>query len=118
MPIQFECSGCKTTYEVADDLAGKAILCRTCQHRGQVKSLGAPTIGKPGRSLSIASLGRRNFLGIAALVLASAGSIATGSMLARRPWRNWGGGEQSPDDSRRRRGPGGKRGGPPPGPTT
>ena len=110
MPIPFECSGCKTAYEVADDLAGKAILCRTCQHRGQVRSLGAPTSGKAGLSLSVASVGRRNFLRIGALVLASAASITTGALLAHRPWRSWS--TDSANDPMRRRGPGDKGGGP------
>jgi DNA-directed RNA polymerase subunit RPC12/RpoP len=42
MPVPFTCSACGAAYEVADDLAGKAILCRECQARGQVPAPAAP----------------------------------------------------------------------------
>lgn len=93
MPIPFECPNCKTTYEVADDLGGKFIMCRGCQKRGPVRTVsGKPTSGG-GLATALATAApptRRNFLKIGAWVLASAGAIATGALLARKPWRTWG----------------------------
>jgi hypothetical protein len=76
MPIRFHCPGCGIGYEVDDDLAGKAILCRECQHRGQVAN---PMVQN-----------RRRILMVAVAALAAGGSITTGALLARRPWRSWG----------------------------
>jgi hypothetical protein len=75
MSIRFECSHCKVGYEVADDLGGKAIMCRECQKRGQVPD---PAVQS-----------RRQMLLLSGGVLAAAGSIGTGIFLARRPWRWW-----------------------------
>jgi hypothetical protein len=109
MAIQFECPHCKVGYEVTDDLAGKMIMCRACQKRGSVRSLAAKTASA---SATASNPSRRKFVMI---VAASIGSIVTGALLARRPWRHWGGGsraEPSPDDTSRRRG---RRGGGGPG---
>ncbi|HWG43672.1 MAG TPA: hypothetical protein VN688_12870 [Gemmataceae bacterium] len=103
MAIQFECPHCKAGYEVADDLAGKMIMCRLCQKRGSVRSLAA----KPAPAAATTSNpSRRKFVLIA---VASIGSIGTGILLARRPWRLWSfRAERSPEDTTRRRG---RRGG-------
>ncbi|HEY7425370.1 MAG TPA: hypothetical protein VH682_14155 [Gemmataceae bacterium] len=92
MPIQFLCPNCKTVYDVADDLAGKFIMCRACQKRGPVRSLSgkAPGSATLAASASAASPTRRNFLTIALWSVASVGAIATGAVLARKPWRTWG----------------------------
>jgi hypothetical protein len=37
MPIPIECPGCNAIYEVADDLAGKEVLCRECERRVPVE---------------------------------------------------------------------------------
>jgi hypothetical protein len=36
MAISFACPHCSAKYEVADAMAGKSILCRQCEQRGQV----------------------------------------------------------------------------------
>lgn len=92
MAIRFDCPSCKSNYEVADDLGGKMIMCRVCQKRGSVPkatatALSTATLPSAGKS-SAAS--RRNFLLIGGSILASLGAIATGALLARRPWRHWG----------------------------
>lgn len=91
MTIRFDCTSCKANYEIADDLAGKMIMCRVCKKRG--KAQGAPST-TPSATAPAAEgkadatkLSRRNFLPIAGLVLASVGAIATGALLARQPWR-------------------------------
>lgn len=96
MPIQFHCPNCKTVYEVADDLAGKFIMCRGCQKRGPVRSLGGKPNSGGGLATAVATAtatasrpSRRNFLQIGGWVLASIGAIATGAVLARKPWRRW-----------------------------
>ncbi len=101
MPVNFDCPSCKATYEVADDLAGKMIMCRVCQKRGPVRSLTATTTSAASKSSAEPS--RRTFL-IGGVVVASLGAIGAGALLARQPWRHWG---AEPDDSpdRRRRGP-------------
>ncbi len=104
MPVNFDCPSCKATYEVADDLAGKMIMCRVCQKRGPVRSLTATT--SPAASKSSTEPSRRNFL-IGGIV-ASLGAIGAGALLARQPWRHWGEEPPPPDDSpdrRRFRGP-------------
>ena len=42
MTIPFACPCCNARYEVGDDLAGKTVLCRECERRGQVPDLTAP----------------------------------------------------------------------------
>ncbi|HEY7326735.1 MAG TPA: hypothetical protein VH592_03790 [Gemmataceae bacterium] len=111
MAVSFNCPSCKATYEVADDLAGKMIMCRVCKKRGPVRSLGAAgssaTLAAAGSSMA-ATPSRRNFLPIAGLFLASLGAIGVGALLARQPWDrsdprdDWKGGPGG-----RRRGPGG-----------
>ncbi len=117
MVVRFDCPHCKTGYEVADELAGKKIMCRHCQKRGQVRSLAANAPSASGLPASVAltstTASRRKLLLIAAGVLASLGSITTGALLARRPWRHWNDPEPSPDATTRRRGPGRGPGGPP-----
>jgi hypothetical protein len=89
MPIQFLCPNCKTVYDVADDLAGKFIMCRACQKRGPVRSLSgqAPSSTTLAASASAASPTRRKFMTISLWSLASVGAITTGAVLAR--WRQW-----------------------------
>ncbi len=36
MPIPFQCSRCNAAYEVADELAGKEVMCRKCECRSLV----------------------------------------------------------------------------------
>lgn len=36
MPIPFQCSRCNEAYEVADELAGKEVMCRKCECRSLV----------------------------------------------------------------------------------
>lgn len=75
MPVRFECPSCKTGYEVADDLAGKAIMCRGCGARGQVPAPApAPAASPP------AGWTRRRVLLWSA---AGVGSMVTGAVLAR-----------------------------------
>jgi hypothetical protein len=109
MTLRFDCPSCKANYEVADDLAGKIIMCRVCKKRGKVQSSPTQTssaTAQQAASLSAASsLSRRNFLPLAGLVLASLGAIATGALLAKQPWA------RTTED----RGPGRGRKGPPPG---
>jgi hypothetical protein len=110
MPIPFDCPHCKTRYEVADDLAGKWIMCRGCQKRGPVRSPAAA-----GASVAVAKPSRRQAIRIVAWTLASLGSIGAGALLARRPWRHWrSSAETASEDSPDRRGR--RRGGPPGGP--
>jgi hypothetical protein len=99
------------TYDVADDLAGKFIMCRGCQKRGPVRSSSGQAPGSSTLALS-ASPTRRKFLTIAVGVLASAGAITTGAVLARKPWRtmNYTTELRNPDmTTRRRRGPKGPK---------
>lgn len=101
MPVRFDCPSCKANYEVADDLAGKVIMCRVCKKRGPVKSLtAAATLPATGTSSS-APMSRRNFLPIVGLFVASLGAIGVGALLARAPWERG----KEPDDGRRRRWP-------------
>jgi len=105
-------------YEVADDLAGKWIMCRGCQKRGPVRSLSAKgnadAAGAASIALASANPSRRQALRIGVGVLASLASITTGALLARyRPWRNWGDSDDSSPETTRRRGRGRGPGGPP-----
>jgi hypothetical protein len=115
MPIQFECPNCKTAYEVADDLAGKNIMCRGCQKRGAVRGLSSkPASGGGLATVAVATASpptRRNFLKIGGWLLASAGAIVTGAVLARKPWRSWDYTTElrNPDMTTRSRGPRGPR---------
>ena len=90
MSVHFDCPSCKAKYEVADDLAGKMIMCRVCKKRGPVKSLPATGASKTPSLAAAApeasSMSRRNFLPIAGLVAASLGAIGVGALLARQPW--------------------------------
>jgi hypothetical protein len=101
MAIRFDCPNCKTNYEVADDLAGKMIMCRGCQKRGAVRALSGATAALSAASKSSSPpSSRRTFL-IGGMV-ASLGAIATGALLAQwRPWRHLGDAERPSD-----RGPG------------
>jgi hypothetical protein len=119
MSIRFDCPSCKANYEVADDLAGKMIMCRVCKKRGKIGSLSSPdtAAATPFVAKSVAAApSRRNFLMIGGLVLASVGSIAAGALLARKPWHKW---TDPPDTNRRGPGkgppPDGKDGPPPDG---
>jgi hypothetical protein len=49
MPIRFECTHCPAKYDVADDMAGKTILCRSCEKRGTVPSAATPPPGSAPR---------------------------------------------------------------------
>jgi hypothetical protein len=50
MAIRFECSKCKTAYDVGEDMAGKMILCRECEHRGPVPGKApAAAVPPPGK---------------------------------------------------------------------
>jgi hypothetical protein len=112
MPIRFDCPSCKANYEVADDLAGKMIMCRVCKKRGQIKSLaaaGAATVPSIQKSVALGP-SRRNFLAIGGLVVASLGSITAGALLARKPWRKW----TQTDQRGKWKGPPPDKGGPPP----
>jgi hypothetical protein len=101
MAIRFDCPNCKTQYEVADDLAGKMIMCRGCQKRGAVRGLGASTATLTAAGASAAPVSsRRTFL--IGLGVASLGAIATGALLARQPWRRWGGSSDTPSSERGR----------------
>ena len=108
MAVRFDCPNCKANYDVADDLAGKMIMCRVCKKRGSVRSLSAPasSLAAPVEGAA-AAVSRRNFLPWAGLFLASLGAIGVGALLARQPWES----RESPEEERRRR----FRGGPPPG---
>ncbi|HTU90608.1 MAG TPA: hypothetical protein VMF69_11080 [Gemmataceae bacterium] len=109
MPIRFDCPNCKANYEVADDLAGKMIMCRVCKKRGPVRSLTAPAVAAAAGRPATDSMSRRNFLPIIGLFLASVGAVATGALLARQPWDQ---GRRPPEDGRRppEDGPGGEPG--------
>jgi hypothetical protein len=56
MPIFFECSSCSIKYEVADDMAGKTILCRQCEQRGKVP--GVVPAGNPARAAALVGTAR------------------------------------------------------------
>jgi hypothetical protein len=134
MSVRFECPTCKTSYDVDDDLAGKMIMCRGCQKRGQVRAAGASskaatttaTTAAPATATSVAkpnliqaTTTRRESMAMWVYGLLAVGSITTGAVLARtRVLRNisWGADEEPPD-TRRRKGPrtSGPPGGPPPG---
>ncbi len=89
MAIRFDCPSCKANYEVADDLAGKMIMCRVCKTRGQVRSLTAAassTAMLVAAGASATAMSRRNFLPHLGLFLASLGAIGVGALLARQPW--------------------------------
>lgn len=93
MAVRFDCSHCKANYEVADDLAGKMIMCRVCQKRAAVRSLStasSSSLLKTTTSSPTSSVdkSRRNFL--IGMSVASLSAIGAGAMLARRPWRRWG----------------------------
>jgi len=102
MPTHFNCPNCKANYEVADDLAGKMIMCRVCKKRGPVRSLTAApsSVAMPAAGIAAATTSRRNFL-YAAFFLASMGAIGVGALLARPPWEQ---GNENPDEW-----PGGQR---------
>jgi hypothetical protein len=108
MAVRFDCPACKENYEVADDLAGKMIMCRVCKKRGAVRSLSAAASSPAAlaaSSPSVAKTSRRNFLPLIGLFLASLGAIGVGAVLARQPWAH---GRERPEDGpdgRRRRGP-------------
>lgn len=91
MAVRFDCSHCKANYEVADDLAGKMIMCRVCKKRAAVRgssaSLPSLTAAAASKSSSV-DTSRRNF--IIGISVASLGAIGAGALLARRPWRHWG----------------------------
>jgi hypothetical protein len=143
MPVRFECPTCKTTYDVDDELAGKTIMCRGCQKRGQVRGAAAPSraatptatttapatatatatatsLAKPGlipptptRREAMSSLWIYGILAV--------GSIATGAILARtKVLRNLSFGSEEEPEPRRRKGPRpgdtAPGGNPPPGP--
>lgn len=103
MPVRFDCPHCKANYEVADDLAGKMIMCRVCKKRAPVKSLDfkppSMTAAAASKSSSAQS-SRRTF--VIGLTVASLGAIGVGALLARAPWQRRGDGGQ---DRQRRRGP-------------
>lgn len=91
MPVRFDCPHCKAHYDVADDLAGKMIMCRVCKKRAPVQSLNVKplstttaTASKP----SSAQSSRRVFL--IGISLASLGAIGVGALLARAPWQRRG----------------------------
>ena len=99
MAVRFDCPNCKANYEVADDLAGKMIMCRVCKKRGPVRSLSAAasSLAAPVKgSTSSPSVSRRNFLPLAGLFVASLGAIGVGALLARQPWER--GKERSEDE--------------------
>jgi hypothetical protein len=114
MPVSFNCPSCKANYEVADDLAGKMIMCRVCKKRGPVRSLAAATsaatLAAAGSSMG-ETPSRRNVLPIMGFFLASVAAVGVGAILARQPWDrsdprdDWKGGPGGPGG--RRRGPGG-----------
>jgi len=101
MALRFDCPSCKANYEVADDLAGKMIMCRVCKKRGLVRSLSAPAASAmlPAAGPA-AALSRRNVLPLLGLFLASLGAIGVGALLARQPWAR---GKESPEERGRRR---------------
>jgi hypothetical protein len=95
MAIRFDCPSCKANYEVADDLAGKMIMCRVCKKRGAVRSLTAAA-SAPGLGGLAAKTSRRNFLPYIAFFLASVGAWWVGALLARyQPWER---GRERPED--------------------
>jgi hypothetical protein len=113
MAIRFDCPSCKANYEVADDLGGKMIMCRVCKKRGSVNavaSAGGATSAPAGKKSLALSPSRRKFLKVGIpLTLASVVAIATGALLAQRPWARY----LEPESDRRGRGfgpPGGGKG--------
>lgn len=102
MAVRFDCPTCKANYEVADDLAGKMIMCRVCKKRGSVRSLGAPAsaLAMPAAGAATAPVSRRKFLPWAGLFLASLGAIGVGVLSANPPWER---GKLSPEEEERRR---------------
>jgi hypothetical protein len=72
MPLLFECPHCRAKYEVADDMAGKAILCRECEQRGNVP---ASTAKQTGAAAGPKPPTRRKALKLVA------GSLAAGAVL-------------------------------------
>jgi hypothetical protein len=110
MSVQFNCPSCKATYEVADDLAGKMIMCRVCKKRGPVRSLtaagsSAASLSAAGTSLATATPTRRNMLPYLGFFLASLGAVGVGALLARQPWDR---SDPKDDWKGRRRGPDGQ----------
>jgi hypothetical protein len=108
MPVRFDCPSCKANYEVADDLAGKMIMCRVCKKRGPVRSLSAPassatTLPAARQALAAATPSRRNLLPFLGLFLASLGAIGVGALFARYPPSEWFAGEDPEEERRRRR---------------
>jgi hypothetical protein len=103
MTVRFDCPSCKANYEVADDLAGKMIMCRVCKKRGSVRNLSAPgsALAMPAASAASGSVSRRSFLPWAGLFLASLGAIGVGALLANPPWER---GKEDDWPGRRRRG--------------
>jgi|SRR5579875_1092325 hypothetical protein len=111
MAIRFDCPSCKAHYEVADELAGKMIMCRVCKKRGVVRGLTttSSSAGTLAAGAAAKTTTRRNFLPFIGLFLASLGAIGVGALLARQPWeRGRERPEDGPDGGRRRfrRGPG------------
>jgi hypothetical protein len=47
MTITFACPHCSAKYEVADAMAGKSILCRECEQRGQVPGPAVAAAARP-----------------------------------------------------------------------
>jgi hypothetical protein len=133
MPVRFECPTCKTAYDVDDELAGKSIMCRGCQKRGQVRAGGAPrtatttatstatatatttapSLAKP--SLIPSAPSRREAMSLWIYGILAVGSITTGAILARtKVLRNLSIFSKEEPEDQRRRGP--RKGeGPPPG---
>ncbi len=102
MAVRFDCPNCKANYEVADDLAGKIIMCRVCKKRGSVRSLStaASSLAMPTAGAAAQSMSRRNFLPLVGLFFASLGAIGVGALLARQPWEQ---GKEDDWPGRRRR---------------
>jgi hypothetical protein len=72
MAIRFECVHCRSSYEVADAMAGKPILCRDCEQRGRVAAACPAS----------APQDRRNFLGLAL----AGGAIGVAAFVAGYYW--------------------------------
>jgi hypothetical protein len=129
MAVRFECPTCKTTYDVDDDLAGKAIMCRGCQKRGQVRAgASTATTTAPATATATATATslakpallpttptRREAMSWWVYGFLAVGSITTGAVLARtKVLRNLSFGSEEEKDQKRRKGP--PPDGPPPGP--
>jgi hypothetical protein len=114
MPFHFECPNCRAKYDVADDMAGKTILCRECEKRVPVKRPGTSAVrAAPPAAAAPGMLTRRK------AVLIAVGSVVPAGLMAwvmgyywKRPlpWEFKKPSEDSEEQPRRRRG----RGGPPP----